>query len=479
VNQFSTYFLSRVFLFLLINVCTVTGLAAQNQSTRFGISFSSDISESEIPNLIDLGFNIIELKHPISESLLQELEEYPIQFLIRSESRYLTTFEVSQNEQISQVLAPVFQEYANYSNVSGFGISSYSSDFPVELVTLLNNLLPDSLKTNFYQVGTQASSSTSTILLSDTFNEYRDSDNYLFEAPFNQNDLGLLQQMIEEEPELILMDWYWFSSASTSQSYFLEAISLAATSSENLFPVSDFDSKSNILEWPVIVLVLLWFSIGIHLRSNPTYRPLIFRYFTYHRFFVDDIMRYRERSATPGITLFIQHAYFTGLVMYILSAFFISDKGLDALYYHLPVLGVFGQNYFTIFVLTVIASLLISFVGIIWVYIPNKSMKHFSQVINLYSWIFHLDFVIVSIMLIILITQGSAIFLLILTSVHFLCWILAFVLSVIDSSKYLMTGKLAYYMRTVGICIPFLIAVLVLFLFSGYPYDILRLAITL
>ena len=80
-------------------------------------------------------------------------------------------------------------------------------------------------------------------------------------------------------------------------------------------------------------------------------------------------MRYRERSTTLGIILFIQHVYFTGLSIYIPSATFVSDKGLEAFFFHFPVVAVFGVNYFTLFAIAVITTFILSFVGLLLAFI--------------------------------------------------------------------------------------------------------------
>ena len=134
----------------------------------------------------------------------------------------------------------------------------------------------------------------------------------------------------------------------------------------------------------------------------------------------------------------------SGLITYILSATFISDKGLKLFSFHFPVVTVFGVNYFTLFAIVVITTFILSFVGLLWLYIPSKSMKHFSQVLSLYSWIFHIDFILVSCGLILLITEASNTSILLLVVGHFLVWILGFFFAAYDSSQYLTHGKIKY-----------------------------------
>lgn len=106
-------------------------------------------------------------------------------------------------------------------------------------------------------------------------------------------------------------------------------------------------------------------------------------------------------------------------------------------------------------------------------------MNHFSQVLSLYSWVFHLDFLLVSISLIVLITSGSSLLIYLLCVAHFLFWILGFIVAAYDSSKYQMTGRFKYLFNTIGLFLIIIGTSIILFIFSGYPYDIIRLAASL
>ncbi len=481
MNQSRTYFYSRVLIFLLINVCGWSAVNAQNTpATPFGISFSPDVSDDEIltamPELIENGISVIELISHRSLSILEELSEFPVQILVRSDIQFLTQHQLENSQEIQSRLRYFVESYGSDSRINGLGIISYSDEVPIGL--MIDHAFADSVLIH-YKVDIAPGEDFFTFVHSDYYDADENINVVVFEAPFSPNDFNTLSLAIDNFEEIILMDWYWYSEASQSETYFLDALIIAANKEGNLFPVVETIHEKKLPDWPVIILVLLWISLGIHLRSNLTYRPLLFRYFTYHRFFVDDIMRYRERSAAPGITLYIQHAYFTGLIVYILSTTFISNKGLEAFYHHLPLLAVFGQNYFTLFVLAVILSLAISFICLLWLYVPSKSMNHFSQVLNLYTWVFHVDFLLVSISLILLITGGSQTLILILGILHFLIWILGFIVTAYDSSKYLMKGRIKYLFNTAGILLIVTITIIFAFLFSGYPIDILQLALSL
>ncbi len=484
MDRFNTYIKYWLFILALIIVCVPTNLFAQDSdNTSFGISFSNDLTSDEIldatPELQILGISVIELQSPVSDQVIRGISESGLQILIRSDLEFLTNSELNNSDLFRTEIAPFLLEYSSKPGVVGISLPSYSDSIQSVSLEVIQNQIPDTSGISYYQVNTLESGSIQSIIDIKAGKQLTSSNQILISSPFKKPDITLIKEAIDFGTNLILMDWYWFKEAQQSESYFSDALIVASESSEILFPNYPNPDVNKSVDWPIIILVLLWITVGIHLRSNPTYRPLIFRYFTFHRFFVDDIMRYRERSAASGITLFIQHAYFTGLVVYILSAFFLSEKGLEALYSHLPLIAVFGQNYFTLFVLSIILTLSVNFLCLFWLFLPSKSMKHFSQVINLYSWVFHLDFIIVSLMLILLITSGSSVLMLTLATLHILTWLTAFVAAAIDSAKYLAKSRIKYLLVTNGLFLIAFFGIIIAFVLSGYPFDVLKLALSL
>lgn len=484
MSHYLTYIVKWLFVFALINVSgSVSPLAQVPDRPLFGISFSQDISENQILNLVseldNFGIQVVELQHPVSETLLEQLSEYPVRILIRSTLSFLTSSDLNNPEIIDGFLVPLIREYAGNPAVNGIGLTSFSAPFDSETLTSFQSLLPDSSAVQFYVLNTATQPPLNTIIQTDNLGSEEDGDNFLFEAPFLSQDIPRLSSLSQKQSGLIFFDYYWFEQALQSEAYFQESLLAFVEGNSFLLPETDTEPQATRSQWPIIVLILIWLSLGIHIRTVATYRPLIFRYFTFHRFFVDDIMRYRERSAVSGIFLLVQHAFFTGLVIYILAQYFISDKGLEALFHHLPLLSIFGENYFSLFVISIAISFIIEFLGIIWLYLPSKSMKHFSQTINLYSWVFHLDFLIVSIMLISLITDRSGTFLAIMGIAHFGVWLTGFLLAAYDSSKYLIRGRFSYMMNTFGLHTLINLLLIIGFFYSGYLYDIFHLAVML
>ena len=80
MKRVSTYLrLSFVYILLLL-VCTSNYVSGQSSTrTSLGISFPNTLNElqiiNSIPELKDLGFEIIELQHPVSDDLIKEISK--------------------------------------------------------------------------------------------------------------------------------------------------------------------------------------------------------------------------------------------------------------------------------------------------------------------------------------------------------------------------------------------------------------------
>lgn len=98
-----------------------------------------------------------------------------------------------------------------------------------------------------------------------------------------------------------------------------------------------------------------------------------------------------------------------------------------------------------------------------------------SQVFSLYTWVFHLDFLLVSVMLILLLTGASEVTIMVLSILFVLIWLSGFVLTAIDSSKYLQKGRISYLFYTIGIHALINILMIIWALSSGLFIDVLEL----
>ncbi len=464
-------------------------IAQDTPTIDLGISWDVPTTEDEISAQLSfyqkIGVRFIELKHPVKIAILDSLANHPFQVLIRFDRKFLTTSEVRENrDEIVSQYSSLILEYSEHEQVIAYGLYAFSQSFNLEFIeefeSITSELSSQISNREFYEI-------TSGPFNALDFSLYKieteiipeNISGLLFSKPYQRNDHYIVKDIFERSPRLLFFDSNWLNDAISDYSPLQKALLDYASEGEFFLPLPQQESTPVPFNWPVLVFLIIWISMGVHVTLSQTYKPLIFRYFTGHRFFVDDVMRYRERSYMSGIFLFFQHAAFTGLVAYILSSLLISPTGLEALYSTLPYLAFFGKNYFSLFATGVSLGIIIQLIALVWLYFPNKAMTHFSQALSLFTWVFHLDFLIVSVMLILLLTGGSSNLILLLGFLFIINWLVAFFITSLDSSKYLMQKRVSYMLYTFGIHSLVNIGLLILIFSTGFIMDLLELVVVL
>ncbi len=483
---YSTFLL--LFFALILGINSELSFAQQTSKTDLGVYWKTNPSPDELSERLteyeQLGISFIEIHHPVSKSILDSISAHPFNVLIRFDEQFLLAEEIKTNkEELIQNYQKLILEYAEFENVVAYGLYSFSQSFDTEFIEEFNSVkseLKSITNREFYEITSSTFNGLDfsiTKIESDSVPE--NSSSFLFSKNYARNDLHLVDNIFRKQPALFFMDADWLDQATNDYPEFKESLIDYKTSGSFILPLPLKTPSGSEFNWPVFIFVLIWISLGVHIRVSATYSPLILRYFTGHRFFVDDVMRYRERSILSGTFLLFQHAAFTGLVAYILAKLLISAKGLEALYHFLPQTAVFGENYFSVFVIGMLISLLVQIIGLMWLYLPSKSMTHFSQALNLYTWIFHVDFVLVSIMLILLLSSGSGTVIVILGILFAITWLIGFLLTSFDSSKYLIQKRPSYILYTFGLHTLVNIALLILILSNDYLIDMIELLFVL
>ena len=486
MNNKRTYF-TLLLLFYASFLCILPQKSrAQNTPTQLGISAGelTDVSSfiAQLPELSRLGITVLELTHPVDERLLEAAEQAGMQVLVRSSWQFLTAHSLNANRQeFLETSRNLKAKYERFPAVSAIGLYSYSASFEEDFVNELNQLLPllrqDSSRLTLYELSTQPEVALRPLIEVSEINSEPNYGNVLFSKVFAPTDFESLTSILTQSPQLLFFDYSWFSDATQSYPPFVTSLRDYQLGEPFLLPLPTAQPPLFSNQWLILFFVLVLLSLGIHIYFSPSYKSLIFRYFTFHRFFVDDVMRYRERSPASGIVILVQHALLFGLMIAILAQQFISPVGLASFFDSLPALSIFGQSYFSLFFLSVMVALGIEIVGLLWLFIPSSSMKHFSQVINLYAWVFHLDFLLLASILVLFLTQSSYLLIIILSIAFLLNWQLGFYLASTDSAGYLFKGKVRYIIYTFGLHTLINIALIILlFIFPAF-FEIIQLAV--
>lgn len=478
------------FILLCAGLLLFISTTSKAQETEFPIGVHWNVPEGTVEQYSDLslfeetGIKFIELAHPIDETLLDSLRAYNFSVLIRTDKQYMTRTAVSQNiDDLISEYKKLISAYGDYSFVNAFGLYASSQSFNEEYQSLFR-VITDSLRNyttaEFYEINSGDFNALDfAFTQTSQFKQSLTSGYYYYSKDYARNDLSEFYDLMSESPQGVMVDSEWFKNAIDDYPPFKTALTERKSDGAFVLPIPTPEDAGPDFNWIIFVFILVWISMGVHIRVSPIYRDLMFRYFTAKRFFVDDVMRYRERALASGIFLFFQHAVFTGIVTYCFAKACFSETGLQALFHYLPQLGIMGHNYFSLFVMGFLISLIMMSIGIVWLYFPSKSMRHISQVFSLYTWVFHLDFLLVSVMLILLLTGSGEITILILCILFVLIWLSGFVLASIDSSKYLQKGRVSYMFYTIGIHAIINILMIVGALSSGLFLDVLELVTVL
>ena len=250
-----------------------------------------------------------------------------------------------------------------------------------------------------------------------------------------------------------------------------------ATEPEPVFPLPrESLPPSSRYSGIVLILLLLWGSLAINYNFEPTYRKSLFRYFLSHKFFVEDVMNRQIRLIIPNLLILIQHAIMGGIFLYCLTATFFSTTGIEAIYYHIPGLSVFGADYFNFFLLGMSATLLFELICLSWLYLLNRKLKFISQAATLYSWSLQINFLVTTI-LVTLLSAGSNSFLSVFLYLFFMAVLLAaFPLAAYDAGQSLTRYRVWYTVGTIGLYILLVGSLFVWIYGNSYLMNIIDLA---
>ncbi|TVR37442.1 MAG: hypothetical protein EA390_00070 [Balneolaceae bacterium] len=288
----------------------------------------------------------------------------------------------------------------------------------------------------------------------------------------------ILNSKAELESSVVLLPAEWFFNLLDKQPELNVVFEGHLNGEQIALPIPSEPSRLPGLNWSVLFLLLLWISFILHYKFQPVYNQSLGRYYFNHTFFVIDVMEHRIRNTLPGIIVMIQHAFITGLFFYVSAEIMVTALGLQALAHHFPALFFPGNPLISLFLAGLVLSLILQFLLVGWIYMLNKKLTHFSQVLHLYTLPLHVNLIFVT-LLVVLNQTGTAEFLVITLSILFgLVWFLSFNLAAIDSAGFLNEYKIMNILLTTGIFTLLVVLVIWMFLYNPILADPIRLAIS-
>lgn len=317
----------------------------------------------------------------------------------------------------------------------------------------------------------------------DNLDAYRSSAYTRF-IPSNDDRQTLLalQQILEAKSELdnsiIEIPAGWFFERLESQPE-LSRVFLAHTEGRYLsFPLPAETQDRPGINWSVFFLFLIWITLLVHLKFLPLYAQSLPRYFLNHTFFVADVMENRIRTSMSGFIILIQHAFITGLFFYVSAEILISPAGLDVLERHAPYLFFLNDPLLSLFFAGLLTALVLQVISVTWIYLLNRKMHFLSQALNLYSWPLHINFVVVTLLVVLNQTGTAELWMASLSILFAVIWFLSFNVAAIDGIRFLPANQVTYFFLTVGLHTVIIGLLIWLVFYTPSVYEPLKMALT-
>lgn len=311
-----------------------------------------------------------------------------------------------------------------------------------------------------------------------------DTSNYLYYAPsdelkpFLRPFKNFVSAVNQSKNNTIFIESGWLLMMIEKHPKFKNVLQSLSSESELVFPLpNETVPAPDHSALPMVLLLFIWGTVALHYNTSPLYRKSIFRYFTAHKFFVDDIFKRLIRSPVPAIIIILQNALLLSISTYAVFSALLTPLGQEAFFYHFPELSVVGSSPISIFIWTLLLALLFSLLCIVWLYFSHKQVKSITQIATIFAWPLQLNFLLCTgtITFFSASETGSAT---LFTALALLLFLLSYTFSGLDISRF-ARSKTKHLFKTI---IPYviLIAGFTIWFFTNDQWiDILTLTLNL
>jgi hypothetical protein len=276
----------------------------------------------------------------------------------------------------------------------------------------------------------------------------------------------ILNRTLEYEDSIVIIPAEWFFSVIEKQPDLTIIFSAYSEGGAVQFPLPDEKEAFPEFNWSIFLLLLIWGGFLIHYKYQPLFFSVTIRYFFNHTFYVADVMHGRFRTISAGLILMGHHAIITGLFLFTVGDFALSNTGLEVLSAYFPALVISGFERISLFVLGVTTSLLVKIISLLWIYLLNKQIKTFSQAVNLYSWPFAVNLITISLLVYMVLTDVNANLILAVSVLFLLVWFISYNSAAIAGARYLEKRRFLNVLLTVGLHFIIITAIILFVLFT-------------
>lgn len=488
-----------------MGIFTSASHAQRTIGIQWDMPATTDSSLSQLQQFKTLGISTIEIKELPPPKVWQQIDSLGFSVYANLGITFPTTKTFSEPD--SALLSQIQHKasaYIAHSSIQAMGLFNYGAvqqaDFNEALKPYISRFkeagipslyvvssrnIADSLQADFFLWDIQIASQED---LSDIPSQAQDyNGGYIYDpseelshqlAPFKE----FLSATSGNPQKPVFVSSQWLFSILQSHPGFSEILASITGDDLFIFPlpkeqaIPQERSNSNI---PIVILLLVWGSIALHYSGSPLYRKSVFRFFTSHRFFIDDIFHRKIRSPIPAMLLLFQHALlFSACIFSVFSELF-SKLGQQALFTYFPFLTIVGSNTYSIFIWTFLAVITVSLISIIWLFISHKQLRQLTQVATIYVWPLHINFLLCTVAITLYASGATKIPLLIGVIPAMILFAVAFMLASFDFGRFVISGRVTYLFLTTGLYVLAVGGGLIWLTTYDNWMDILRLAVNL
>lgn len=433
-------------LFLILLFMSTSTLFAQSKLGVYWQPKSGENINDAIADLKSTPTQLVIIPSDVDNSIIKNLARANLPFLVDLNLEYYTQTEISRHQDdIISVLESINSRYQAVEAFSGFIVFKNSALNGTKIDTSITNITQNASIRNDLKLYEISNSGLKTL------GDRSKTGIVRYYQKGGSNSINDFANSIGADDIYLIVDYGWLNISLQNESDFKAALQASNQLNEAVIPLKIHQDDEQYLNWPLVLILALWVILGINIASNDDYKKTISRYFLSHAFYVDDIIQYRDRAVNGSIFIIIAHSIFGGLTVYFLARSFISEIGMAALHHHYPLISYFGQHYVALFVLGCLIILLLQIIAIFWLAIFNPQIRNIGQIVSLYSWIFHIDYILITIVAVLFISDGSQKLILFCSALFLLIWYNSFTLTAINSSKRLGSLRFGYLLKTIGL----------------------------
>jgi hypothetical protein len=489
--QYSIRILSVLFLLLTTVPCLHANELQDDENRHFlGIYLSdadySTLTSNHLQLLDQMGISILEFEGHAPQRVINLIDELDFQLFITQPRRFVTSPILQENDSLYfQEDLSLIRDYRNsiVNKVAAFGLFIYPDETSAINLNLLNQYVSrfaDSdenelllyYRTAFPELQNYPGSfsfrsthiaAANAVQIPTQVIHFIPSDN----STESLNELKyVLDLSLERDQSIVLLPYSWLFYQLEQFDLLSHALTTFSQDQTLLFPEPEPETPAPSPNWIVIFFIVLLGTYIAHYHSSPLYQRSLLRYFTMHKFFIDDVMEYRIRTSISASILFAQHILVTGLFCFILANTFLSSLGMEALYHFFPFLNLFGSGSLGVALFCTFAAALVQLVSVSWIHFINDKSR-FVQAVTLYSWPLQINFPVLLIMTAVYQAGASDNWIVLFSILFIAICIFSFITASLDIASYLIKFRIVYILFTVGLYVAIVIMFITMILL--YP----------